>query len=340
MKSLKFLIYGEKTKLCHLRGVVQTEALSLILEYIKKTSKVYYKLCFLILLLFSPFISYSQLNCLTLFSVFKRLKPIQKVELVQNNSERQELPNPYEFVRKSIWQITVDIEGVGIARSTGFFISPNQFITNFHAVNNMTDLEKFPILLSQEDSSSILTVKHVLALSALDDLALLETDQSVDSWLNIAETSSQNDSVLFTAGYNSRDSHLGHQIKEKENGNRYYHDYYFRSVIDSDMKPGRSGSPVYNENGEVTGVVSAISMSDSSSMYAVGWERLKALLKNPPLNCRSFRCIMEEKRKFRSFAAEHPSWYVLGKILSYERAEVSYPINKNINNEGVIYPFK
>ena len=307
-----FLIHAEKT-----------QTLIVITEYIKKTNLVCYKIICLILLLFSPFASHSQLNCSAFFA---RLKHMHKSRFVQNNSEQQNLPNPYESVRKSVWKIIVDLEGSGLTIGTGFFISPNQFITNFHVVSDMTDLERFPMLLSHESSSFYPKVRRVLALSALDDLALLETDQSVDSWLNISETSSQDDNVLFTIKYSKDGSN---QMKEKENEVRHYNDYEFNVVMDSKAEHGMSGSPVYNENGEVTGVVSAGNiMLKYAFLSVVRRSRLNALLETPPLNCRDFRCILEEKRKLRLLVAESENWHALGKLVGYERAEVSYLIEK------------
>ena len=60
------------------------------------------------------------------------------------------------------------------------------------------------INLGQEGNSSVLRIKKVISVSALYDLALLETEESVTDYLNLRENSPEPNEDLFVIAYPGR----------------------------------------------------------------------------------------------------------------------------------------
>ena len=60
------------------------------------------------------------------------------------------------------------------------------------------------IALQQKEDVSHLTIKRVIAVSALYDLALFETEENVANYLNIANHSPQSDEKFVIPGYPQR----------------------------------------------------------------------------------------------------------------------------------------
>ena len=94
---------------------------------------------------------------------------------------------------------------------TGFFIGPNHFITSLHIINVLLHessfedmsqdywLEDQNIVLEQEGNPSVLQVKRVLAVSALHNLALLETEENITNYLNLRDNMRLSKSLLSIA---------------------------------------------------------------------------------------------------------------------------------------------
>ena len=89
------------------------------------------------------------------------------------------------------------------ARGTGFFISPKLFITNFHILSTLLKYEENlnGIHLTQEGNPNTLSIKQVVAVSALYDLVLIETKETSQHYLTLSKTEVEADEDLFPAGY-------------------------------------------------------------------------------------------------------------------------------------------
>ena len=152
-----------------------------------------------------------------------------------------------DYSELSVWKIK-NVDGLG--NGTGFFIETNHFVTNFHIVSHVLKDGDFEgIVLSQEGSDFVLKIKRVLVLSALYDLALLETEESATSFLSLREHSpklGENLSVIAYPGILAKVRKIGDVIHEDER-------IYTFPVDNSDLW-GVSGGPVLDEWGQVVGV--------------------------------------------------------------------------------------
>ena len=148
--------------------------------------------------------------------------------------------------KQAVWKIK-NVEG----RGTGFFIGENHLITNFHVVSNLLKSGDFEdIFLSQEGSDFVLRIKRVLALSALYDLALLETEEFVTNHLTLRESTLESNEDIFVAAYLQ-----GAFVEIRKIGNVIYEDgksYTF--PVDHPDLHGASGGVVLDGQGKIVGV--------------------------------------------------------------------------------------
>ena len=98
----------------------------------------------------------------------------------------------------SIWKIITSLLVEQV-----FFISPKLFVTNFHVLEGLLKNEGTleEIRLSQEGNPNTLSIKQVLAVSALYDLALIETKETSQHYLTLSKTEAEADEDLFIASY-------------------------------------------------------------------------------------------------------------------------------------------
>lgn len=201
--------------------------------------------------------------------------------------------NQTEYLKNSVWRIS-DSSYSG----TGFFTAPNYFVTNFHIVFAMlqnTDVKD--IVLSQEGSSLTLKVNRVLALSAVHDLALIETENFPDH-LAIESNQPAKAEDLFILGYPER---IFTNIQKIADIFSPGNDIYSFAVNSSSLH-GISGSPVFNKLGHVVGVAS---QGADNILLAVNPDHLKKFVTGD-LNCIDFAnsksCVKEEMKKLKRLA--------------------------------------
>ena len=246
-----------------------------------------------------------------------------------------------ENAEQAIWKIS---DRDQLASGTGFFIGENHFITNFHVISGMLNRLSFEgmsqdqniidhIFLSQEGSSSILRVKGVLAISALYDLALLETEENVTNFLSLREDPPQPGESLFSMAYVD-----GIFTEIRKIGEIFYEDNY-RYDFPADILGlrGASGGPVLDEQGQVTGVTfnSAINLQG-----VIKTNYLRELIKgNIGTECSKFgagagfvntkMCIEKEIQRLRE-AAEKESAFAQYRLarLYYYGEEFPRDVNK------------
>lgn len=175
----------------------------------------------------------------------------------------------------------------GYATGTGFFVSASgHIITNFHVIEDSADVS---IMLQ---NGEVLLAK-ILKADPANDVALLKVERSTTP-LSLSDKSVKGEQVL-TIGFPL----ISTQGKESKvtfgNINALsgiQGDVRFLQ-IDVPIQPGNSGGPLFNENGEVIGVVTATlnainELKRSGTLpqnvnYAVKSDYILPLLKDIPL---------------------------------------------------------
>ena len=154
-----------------------------------------------------------------------------------------------------------------------FFIASNKFITNFHVINGLLQhVSKVEnITLSQEGNARTLKIKRVLAVSALHDLALIETTGSVDHYLYIRQEPLQEQEDVFITGYPKGKLT---DIRKTSDSIMFSRDTTSFFVNHSSLG-GFSGSPVVDAKKQVVGVLNS---GTSNSVYSVNLNDLQVFI--------------------------------------------------------------
>ena len=145
----------------------------------------------------------------------------------------------------SVWEIFNSSSS-----GTAFAISPNQMITNFQVLSRMLKNKGSlkDIFLTQSVSSSQLQIQRVLKVSALYDLVLFETKETVSNYLKLTDDFFDPEEELSVVGYPK-----GGLNTIWKTGNVFQTgslSYFPVNIIDVG---GLSGSPVLNTQAEVVG---------------------------------------------------------------------------------------
>ena len=220
-------------------------------------------------------------------------------------------------VRSSVWRLSAQGDN-----GTGFFIASDKFITNFHVITGLLQhVSKVEdITLSQAGIPRILKIKEILAMSALHDLALIETTGSVDHYLPIRQEPLQEQEDVFITGY--PDGKLA-DIRKTSDSIMFSRDTTSFFVNHSSLG-GFSGSPVVDAKKQVVGVLDS---STSNSVYSVNLEDLQVFvqegLKNVPRDNLE-QVVKREIKNLRNLAKEGyaPAQFRLG-MMYYEGREFS-----------------
>ena len=127
-------------------------------------------------------------------------------------------------------------------------------ITNFHNIEIAENTEAITLSQPQLEEEKPRQIKQVLALDAENDLALLEVNPSVETHLTLGTLPSQIDETVFILGYPE-----GNFVEITNTGNTKQSEY-FNTIPINHYSPvyGTSGSPVFDTQGQVTGVVSIV----------------------------------------------------------------------------------
>ena len=171
-------------------------------------------------------------------------------------------------IRQSVWRVASPAEGKFLG--TGFFISRTRVITAFHVVEEA--LKKgSQIVLRREDHSIRMKIKRAAALSAVLDLALLETEGEAPSFLPLrpappAAAEGQNFSVYGYPVYPR-----GDLLRMRQMGRLLLAENMFFPV-NKIYLGGSSGSPVVDGQGRAAGVVFVAS---DNMIGALGLELLR-----------------------------------------------------------------
>jgi S1-C subfamily serine protease len=159
----------------------------------------------------------------------------------------------------------------GVRTGSGFALSANQLVTNRHVVAGARMLQ-----VSTYDGQDLLVDTAGAGLVA--DLAIVDTGSQLPAAVTLAERNPEIGESVEVVGYpgggrltSTTGTVLGY---EPDPLNTNAGDVV---VTDAQAEPGSSGSPMYNENGEVIGVVYAAT-DDGTHSLAVPVETLRQLL--------------------------------------------------------------
>ena len=230
---------------------------------------------FCLLLNFSFFAySFSKTNPDTL----KSTAPVEKNTETIIKNEKTEIQ--INDAQDAIWRIS---DSIGGAYSTAFAIAPRLFVMTLHGLKPILKNENSiqDIFLYKNKRSSQLKIKQIIAVSALYDLALLETEENVTTYLNINENPIQANEDLIVIGYPDFVFK-----KMKKTGKLVDQDFFYGFTVDYSNIFGASGSPVVNQKNQVEGIVT---LASYNMLYAIKPKYLKRVISGDEgLNCSDF----------------------------------------------------
>ena len=166
-------------------------------------------------------------------------------------------PNPRGFVNSAenahlaVWEIQNSI----FSTSTAVAVDSNYFLTNFHVFRSLfkkSDTPVSKVTLSQYGNSKELSVDKLVAAFGKYDVVLFKTKESVDNYLDLADSFSPDQAKeLSVIGYPQGSFNI-----MKQNEKITYEDILsFAVMVDQFNLNGASGGPVVNPNGKLVGLV-------------------------------------------------------------------------------------
>ncbi|MBC6416190.1 MAG: trypsin-like peptidase domain-containing protein, partial [Bdellovibrionales bacterium] len=160
-----------------------------------------------------------------------------RIELFSIASSKEKVIDE-ETVFRSVWKIE-DKSSSG----TGFFIGPRTLVTNFHVIDDLSSLEEVRIV--QEGNLRELRVKNLLSVSIKEDLALLETEESVSYYLNLEKEELDLSEAFYVLAYPGGKFQKINQTGDLTE-NSFFSDNFYNF--------GASGSPVLDKNHSLVGI--------------------------------------------------------------------------------------
>jgi S1-C subfamily serine protease len=206
------------------------------------------------------------------------ISPLTEVfrSLVESRITSDEAPKDVEIPQKVEISINSVVKIEGIAEScsaalvgTGFIVAPERIITNAHVIAGVTD----PVVTAS--NSNIQLAGRVTGIDRQKDLALIYVPGlSGEALIFMGPVSPKE--VGFVAGYpnggslrttpvsiTSEFESIGKDIDNQGEVNREV------IVFGGEIKPGNSGGPLFNEIGQVIGMVFAADAENENTGYAL-----------------------------------------------------------------------
>ncbi len=189
-----------------------------------------------------------------------------------------------EDINNPIGNIPTESITKASSQGTGFLVNSEGYvITNFHVIEGA---EEIKILGIKGDYSTSFVAK-VIAIDRQCDLALLKVESKLITFDNppysvISSKNTKQAEKTFTLGYPIKDI-MGIEIKITDgiiNSLSGYKGSVSEFQISAGVQPGNSGSPLFNNNGEIIGVVSAKIQSEGIDNvgYAIKSDYLNVFL--------------------------------------------------------------
>ena len=161
-----------------------------------------------------------------------------------DRSFASEAPLAVQKAARSVWEISSPR-----ASGSGFFLSPRLFATNFHIVEAFG--YDFPdyIDLIQNGEPGKIRIKRLISASAIEDVAVLETDRDAPFYLNLREKPLSANEDAFVLGYPGGAFHFLRKTGPLMNfGSFMQFPFNFIKAV------GLSGGPAVDSGGSVSGI--------------------------------------------------------------------------------------
>ncbi len=184
----------------------------------------------------------------------------------------------FERHENAVFQIRVIHKETGKKRSIGsgfIFNRSNRLATNYHVVSDFIDKPE-TYYLSYLSADGVEGRLRLLAVDAVHDLALVESDVALGAPLSIGEPPAKG-AALFAMG-NPLD--LGLTIAAGTNGGVLSQTDDSRILFSGSLNPGMSGGPTFDDAGIVVGINVATTRNDIS--FIVPTRYLERLLATQP----------------------------------------------------------
>lgn len=166
---------------------------------------------------------------------------------------------------------TFDDRGKPLIQGSGFFITPDQVVTNLHVVRHASQIR------IKTFTGKTITVQTVVATDASADLALLQTKEPCpDATTLLVEYATPVEGEAITVISNPQGSHW--KVTHGRVGAMWHFEGAGgRMQITASILPGSSGGPVLNQQGHVIGIAVMHSGVADDLNFAVPAESLRAL---------------------------------------------------------------
>jgi hypothetical protein len=166
-------------------------------------------------------------------------------------AQAQELSGLFKAVSPSVVKITVyDKTRRPIKRGTGFFLASGVVVTNEHVISGGV------YITFDGSQGQRFYAQHIVGIDKRNDLAVLILPAEAETnSVDLAKREPEIGEKVFVVG---NPKGLGWTLSEGiVSSYRNFKDAGLRLQITADISPGSSGSPVFNMEGDVVGVVEA-----------------------------------------------------------------------------------
>ncbi len=206
---------------------------------------------------------------------YPRLFPLALILLVASLAHAQEsLPNLVKRVKPAVVAIaTYDANGEALMTGSGFFLRPGQVVTNLHVIRGAVRAE----IKTLDGKGKVFPVAGTLASDEEGDLALLSVENATERARSteLASELPEEGETIFVIGNplkleGSVSDGIVSAVREVPNSYRIIQ-------ITAPISHGNSGSPVFNQRGQVIGVVTVKVTNGQNINLAIAAARVAQL---------------------------------------------------------------
>ncbi len=220
--------------------------------------------------LYKLFIQYSSVAAVAIIAVLFTLYVSGWFSYKHQVNAYRQLSNTITTIsknQKSLWNTLFSSNEVTYIRGTAFAISANGLLaTSFHLVKDYDS-----VLVVNASDSSIKMHAKVIAFDEAMDIAILKISDSAFLSLNIPYTINFNypielGSYVYSLGFSKNSIVFGEGSISSFTG---YNEDSNSVQISIPTNPGNSGSPVFNQYGEIIGIICGKNYEKEGSSFAV-----------------------------------------------------------------------